>query len=66
MNTKEVNTKHTGQYGWTPRKKETYAIVSCLVKFQSWIGGQQISGQTDRSAIVKWYKEDLCTIAGLL
>ena len=35
-----TRTKHTGQYGWTPREKETYAIVSCLLKFQSWIGGQ--------------------------
>ena len=25
-------TKHTGQYGWTPREKERYAIISCLCK----------------------------------
>ena len=59
-------TKHTGQYRWTPREKETYAIGSCLLKFQIWIGGQEIMVQTDHSAIVKWHKEDLCTISGLL
>ena len=61
-----TRTKHTGQYGWTPREKETYAIVSCLLKFQSWIGGQEITVKTDHSAIVKWYKEDLCTLSGPL
>ena len=61
-----TRTKHTGQYGWTPREKETYAIVSCLLKIQSWIRGQEITVQTDHSAIVKWYKEDLCTISGPL
>ena len=61
-----TRTKHTGQYGWAPREKETYAIVSCLLKFQSWIGGQEVTVQTDHSAIVKWYKEDLCTILGPL
>ena len=61
-----TRTKHTGQYGWTPREKETYTIVSCLLKFQSWIGGQEITVKTDHSAIAKWYKEDLCTIPGPL
>ena len=61
-----TRTKHTGQYGWTPREKETYAIVSCLLKFQSWIGGQEITVKPDHSAIVKWYKEDFCTISGPL
>ena len=35
-----TRTKHTGQYGWTLRKREAYEIVSCLLKFQSWIGGK--------------------------
>ena len=56
--------RDTGQYAWTPREKETYAIVCCLLKFQSWIGSQEVTVQTDHSAIVKWYKEDLCTISG--
>ena len=54
--------RDTGQYAWTPREKETYAIVCCLLNLQSWIGSQEVTVQTDHSAIVKWYKEDLCTI----
>ena len=60
------STKNTGQFAWTPREQETYAIVCCLLKFQSWIGGSAVEIQTDHSAIVKWYKEDLCTISGPL
>ena len=56
--------RDTSQYAWTPREKETYAIVRCLLKFQSWIGSQEVTVQTDHSAIVKWYKEGLCTISG--
>ena len=58
--------KNLGQIAWTPREKETYAIVTCLLKFQSWIGGQEVTVQTDHSAIVKWYKEELTTISGPL
>ena len=25
--------RDTGQYAWTPREKETYAVVACLLKF---------------------------------
>ena len=60
------STKNTGQFAWTPREQETYAIVCCLLKFQSWIGGSAVEIQTDHSAIVKWYKEDLCTGSGPL
>ena len=60
------STKNTGQFAWTPREQETYAIVCCLLKFQSWIRGSTVEIQTDHSAIVKWYKEDLCTISGPL
>ena len=56
----------TGQYAWTPREKETYAVVACLLKFQAWVGTQEVLVQTDHSSIVKWYKEDLCTISGQL
>ena len=40
--------------------------MCCLLKFPSWIGGSAAEIQTDHSAIVKWYKEDLCTISGPL
>ena len=56
--------RDTGQYAWTPRKKETYAIVCCPLKFQSWIGSQRVTVRTDHSPIVEWYKEDVCTISG--
>ena len=29
------STRNTGQYDWTHQEKETYAVVACLLKFQS-------------------------------
>ena len=55
-----------GQMQWTVREKETYALVCALLKFQAWIGGQEVTVRTDHSSILQWYKEDLCTISGLL
>ena len=40
--------------------------MCCLLKFQSRVGNAQVEIQTDNSVVVKWYKEDLCTISGLL
>ena len=37
--------------------------MCCLKKLQSWVGTAQVDIQMDHSAIVKWYKEDLCTIS---
>ena len=59
-------TKNTGQFAWTGREEETFAIVCCLLKFQSWVANSEVEIQTDHSAIVKWYKEDLCTVSGPL
>ena len=56
----------SGQMAWTIREKETYALVWCLLKFQSWIGGNEIEVHIDHSSILQWYKEDLCTISGPL
>ena len=36
------------------------------LKFQSWIGFNEVVIKTDHSSIVQWYKEDLCTISGPL
>ena len=55
-----------GQCGWTPREKETYTVVYCLLKFQAWIGGAEVMVKTDHGSILQWYKEDLCTISGPL
>ena len=41
-------------------------MVCALLKFQAWIGGQEVTVHTDHSSILQWYKEDLCTISGLL
>ena len=49
-------TKNTWQFAWTPREQETYAIVCCLLRFQSWVAKPEVEIQTDHSAIVKWYK----------
>ena len=58
--------KLLGQMGWTVREKETYLFVCCLLKFQSWIGFNEVVVRIDQKNIVQWYKEDLCTISGLL
>ena len=32
-----------GQRPWSTREQETYALVSCLLKFKSWIGGREVT-----------------------
>ena len=54
----------SGQMVWTIREKETFALVCCLLQFQSWIWGNEIEVHTDHSSILQWHKEDLCTISG--
>ena len=51
-----------GQRGWFVREKEMYPLVSCLLKFNSLIGGHTIIVFTDRKSLESWYKEDLCLI----
>ena len=58
--------KLLGQMGWTVREKENYTLVCCLFKFQTWIGFNEVVVRTDHKSIVQWYKEDVCTIPGLL
>ena len=48
------------------REKETYALVSCLLKFKSWISGRKVTAFTDHKSLESWYKENLCTMAGPL
>ena len=54
----------TGQRAWSMREKETSALVSCLLKFKSWISGRKVIVFTDHKCLESWYKEDLCTMAG--
>ena len=55
-----------GQPGWSVREQETYAIVSCLLKFKSWISGRKVTIFSDHKSLESWYKEDLCTVSGRL
>ena len=55
-----------GQRAWSVREKETYALVSCLLKFKSWISGCQVTVFTDYKSLESWDKEELCTMAGTL
>ena len=55
-----------GQRAWSVGEKETYTLVSCLLKFQSWISGRQFTVFTDHNSLESWYKEELCTMADAL
>ena len=55
-----------GQRAWSTREQETYALVSCLLKFKSWIPGREATVYTDHNSLESWYKEDLCTLSGPL
>ena len=48
------------------REKGTYALVSCLLKFKSWMSARKVTVFTDHKSLKSWYKEDLCTMAGPL
>ena len=43
-----------GQMGRTVREKETYALVCCLLEFQSRIGFNEVVVRTDQKGIVQW------------
>ena len=49
----------TGQRKWVPREQETYAIITALQKWQSWIGLQPVLVLTDHQALESWAKEVL-------
>ena len=49
---------------WTPREKETYAIVLALQKWASWIGLQPVLVLTDHKSLESWAKEMLETAGG--
>ena len=52
-----------GQRAWSTREQETYALVSCLLKFKSWIGGRKVTVYTDHKSLESLYEEDLFTLA---
>ena len=50
--------------GWTPREKETYAVVLALQKWASWIGLQPVLVLTDHKSLESWATEVLDTPSG--
>ena len=52
------------QLNWTPREKETYAVVSALTKWAGWIGLQPILITTDHKSLEDWVKEKIDTPSG--
>ena len=55
-----------GQRIWSVREKETYAIVSTLLKFRSWVASTTVTivVETDHQSIQQWWKEDLGAMSG--
>ena len=52
------------QFNWTPREKETYAVVSALRKWAGWIGLQPLLILTDHKSLEDWVKEKMDTPSG--
>jgi hypothetical protein len=52
------------QLNWTPREKETYAVVSALRKYAGWIGLQPILILTDHKSLEDWVHEKMDTPSG--
>ena len=52
------------QLNWTPREKETYAVVSALRKWAGWIGLQSVLVTTDHKSLEDWVLEKMDTPSG--
>ena len=52
------------QLNWTPREKETYAIVSALRKWAGWIGFQPVIIKTDHRSLEECVTEHVDTTLG--
>ena len=50
--------------GWSPREKETYALVEALKKWAGCIGFQPVVVLTDHQALQSWYQEKIDTPSG--
>ena len=55
-----------GQRAWSTREQETYALVSCWLKFKNWIRERNVSVYTDHKSLESWHKEHYCTLSGPL
>lgn len=45
------------QLNWTPREKETYAVVSALIKWAGWIGLRPVLVTTDHKSLEDWVNQ---------
>ena len=52
------------QKNWTPREKETYAIVAALRKWGGYIGYQPVVVSTDHKSLENWVTEHIDTPSG--
>jgi hypothetical protein len=52
------------QLNWTPREKETYAIVAALRKWSGWVGLQPVLVTTDHKSLEDWVVEKMDTPSG--
>ena len=52
------------QLNWTPREKETYAVVSALRKWAGWIGIQPVLITTDHNSLEDWVHKKMDTPSG--
>ena len=52
------------QLNWTPREKETYAVVERLKKWSGYIGLQPVLITTDHKSLEDWVKEKMDTPSG--
>ena len=52
------------QLNWTPREKETYAVVEALKKWAGWIGLQPVVITTDHKSLEDWVHEKMDTPSG--
>ena len=52
------------QRNWTPREKETYAVVVALRKWAGWIGFQPVVVKTDHRSLEDWVTEHVDKSSG--
>jgi hypothetical protein len=53
-----------GQRHWVIREKETYAVLACLLRWESWIGNREVTVMSDHEALKHWHEEVWNTPAG--
>ena len=52
------------QLNWSPREKESYAIVAALLKWHGWVWNKRVEVRTDHCSLENWATVDLKTVGG--